>query len=207
MNSLQTISALFMAQARTLKDPHARSQFDQAVTRINSVALAYRRLQAANGVEVIDFAVLLGELCGDLQASLMPEGSAISVEADTILLSPNQAIPLALIVNELVTNAVKHGGPNASITVKLGRSSEGCRLAVRNRGELPAHYNASMTNGFGMRMVRSTVSQLEGHLEAATMAGETEFAVTFHPKVPQASVLTVIEGGRIDRGPEPSVRA
>ncbi len=47
-----------------------------------------------------------------------------------------------------------------------------------------------------MRMVRSTVLQLNGHLEAASMAGETEFAVTFHPTVPQPTVFTVIEGGR-----------
>ncbi len=47
-----------------------------------------------------------------------------------------------------------------------------------------------------MRMVRSTVAQLSGHLEAASMGGETEFAVTFQPSVPQPTVFTVIEGGR-----------
>jgi two-component sensor histidine kinase len=197
MNSLQTIASLFTMQARAVRDPEARRQFDQAVTRINSVALAYRRLHAADGVEVVDFAALLQELCTDLQASMMPEGSPIAVEADPILLSPQQAMPLSLVVNELVTNAIKHGGPVPSITVKLGRSSEGCRLAVRNRGELPPNYNPAQTKGFGMRMVRSTVAQLSGHLEAASMGGETEFAVTFQPTVPQPTVFTVITGGRL----------
>jgi two-component sensor histidine kinase len=126
---------------------------------------------------------------------MLPEGSPISVEADPILLSPTQAMPLALVVNELVTNAIKHGGPEPSITVKLGRSSDGCRLAVRNRGDLPANYKPDATRGFGMRMVRTTVSQLNGHLEAASMAGETEFAVTFQPSIPQPTVFTVVEGG------------
>jgi two-component sensor histidine kinase len=105
-------------------------------------------------------------------------------------------MPLALVVNELVTNAIKHGGPEPAITVKLGRSSEGCRLAVRNRGDLPPNYKPDATRGFGMRMVRSTVLQLNGHLEAASMAGETEFAVTFQPSVPQPTVFTVVEGGQ-----------
>jgi two-component sensor histidine kinase len=194
MNSLQTIASLFTLQARNLKDAEARAQFDQAVTRINSVALAYRRLHAAQGVEVVDFAMLLQELCADLQASMLPEGSPIAVDADPILLSPEQAMPLALVVNELVTNAIKHGGPDPAIAVKLGRSSAGCRLAVRNRGELPPGYDPGSTQGFGMRMVRSTVAQLGGRLEAASMGSETEFAVTFEPTVAQP-VLRVVEAG------------
>jgi two-component sensor histidine kinase len=194
MNSLQTIGSLFTLQARAVRDPEARRQFDQAVTRINSVALAYRRLHAADGVEVVEFSTLLRDLCSDLQTSMLPDGSPIAVEADPILLSPEQAMPLALVVNELVTNAIKHGGQEPAIIVKLGRSSEGCRLAVRNRGDLPPNYNPAATKGFGMRMVRSTVAQLSGHLEAASMGGETEYAVTFKPSVPQPTLFTVVNG-------------
>lgn len=194
MNSLQTIASLFALQARSMKDAEARRHFDQAVTRINSVALAYRRLHAAQGVEVVDFSALLHELGADLQASMLPDGAPIAVEADPILLSPDQAMPLALVVNELVTNAIKHGGETPSITVKLGRSSEGCRLAVRNRGELQPGYDPAGSRGFGMRMVRSTVAQLGGRLEAASMAGETEFSVTFQPSIAQPARLAVVGG-------------
>jgi len=71
MNSLQTISALFSVQARAVHDPDARQKFDQAVGRINSVALAYRRMHAAGGVETVDFATFVRELCQDLQGSMM----------------------------------------------------------------------------------------------------------------------------------------
>jgi two-component sensor histidine kinase len=196
MNSLQTIAALFVMQARTMKDAEARGHFDQAVSRINSVALAYRRLHAARGVEVVEFATFIRELCSELQSSMLPDGSPITVEADPTLLSPDQAMPLALVVNELVTNAIKHGGTDPSITVKLGWSSEGCRLAVRNRGELPTNYDPTNTKGFGMRMVRTTVDQLGGHFEAASMAGETEFAITFPPSVQQMAIARVVEGGQ-----------
>ena len=193
MNSLQTIAALFSVQARGLRDPQAKETFNQAVGRINSVALAYRRMQAAGGVEAVDFAAFVRELCEDLQRSMMRSGDRCAVEADPILLGPDQAVPLALVVNELVTNAVKHGGgPEASVTIKLGRSSQGCRLAVRNRGTLPAGYRPEDSRGFGMRMVTSMVNQLGGRLEASSMAGETEFAVTFQPKHQQPALLTLV---------------
>jgi len=194
MNSLQTVGSLFIMQAKAMKDAESRGLFDQAASRINSVALAYRRLHAARGVEVVEFATFIRELCAELQASMLSAGNPIVVEADPILLSPDQAMPLALVVNELVTNAIKHGGMEPSITIKLGRSSEGCRLAVRNRGELPPNYDLTMTKGFGMRMVRSTVAQIGGHLEAASMAGETEFAITFQPSVQQMAIARVVEG-------------
>ena len=112
MNSLQTISALFSLQARSLRDPEARQRFNDAVSRVNSIALAYRRMHTAGGVEAIDFSEYLRELCVDISQSLMPQGRACRVEADSILLGSQQASSLALIVNELVTNAVKHGGRN-----------------------------------------------------------------------------------------------
>jgi two-component sensor histidine kinase len=121
----------------------------------------------------------------------------VAVNADPVLLSPEQAMPLALVVNELVTNAIKHGGPDPAITVRLGRSSEGCRLAVRNRGSLPPGYDPAVTKGFGMRMVRSTVGQLGGRFEAASMGDETEFAVTFQPTVAQPA-LRVVPGGKAE---------
>jgi two-component sensor histidine kinase len=197
MNSLQTISALFAVQARAVRDPDARQKFDQAVGRINSVALAYRRMHAAGGVETMDFAQFVRELCQDLHQSMMLAENSCAVEADPVLLGPDQAMPLALIANELVTNAVKHGGgAQAGVTVKLGHSSEGCRLAVRNRGTLPTGYRPEASRGFGMRMVTSMVGQLEGRLEAASMAGETEFAVTFRPKIEQSPLLTVVSNGK-----------
>jgi two-component sensor histidine kinase len=154
-------------------------------------------MQTAGGVETVDFAAFIRELCDDLQRSMMLADHHCAVEADPILLGPDQAMPLALVVNELVTNAVKHGGgPDASVTIKLGRSSEGCRLAVRNRGTLPAGYRPENSRGFGMRMVISMVEQLNGRLEAASMAGETEFAVSFGPKHQQPTLLTLVA----DRG-------
>lgn len=193
MNSLQTLSALFSLQARSLRDPEARRRFDDAVKRINSIALAYRRMHATGGVESIDFSEYLRELCADISRSLMPDGHGCRVESDSILLGPPQASSLALIVNELVTNAVKHGDKNTAVDVKFERSAEGCLLVVRNTGVLPTGYDPVRSSGFGMQMVNMLVDQLGGRLDVSCTSRETEFAVSFAPAVPQLPQLVLVE--------------
>lgn len=194
MNSLQTLSSLFTLQARKLHDPEARGQLDQAVRRIQSVATAYRRMHLANGREVVDFAGFLDELVKDFNRSVLGLGQC-AVQADPLLLLPDQAMPLALTVNELITNAIKHGAPETPITVKLGRSSGGWRIAVRNRGGLPIGFDPAAATGFGMRMVIGMVKQIDGRLECSCMADETEFAVTFKATVTQPASLSVVQSG------------
>lgn len=182
MNSLQTMASLFTLQARTVHDPEAKGHFEQAVGRINSVALAYRRMHKAGGSELVDFADFIRELSRDISRSLMVDETRCVVEADSLRLDPDEALSLALVVNELITNAVKHGGgAEGAVVVKLGYADEGCRLAVRNRGTLPAGFAQEASGGFGMRMVRAMVDRLGGTLSVASMGGETEFAVTFKP--------------------------
>ncbi len=182
MNSLQTISALFTLQARSLQDPDARAKFDDAVNRINSVAVAYRRMHASGGVETIDFAEFLRELCADISRSLLPEDNPCRVKSDAVLLGSQQASSLALIVNELVTNAVKHSGNDSPIEVTFTQSADVCRLSVRNAGSLPPGYDPANGSGFGMRLVKMLADQLGGRLEVSGAAGRTEFAVTFAPE-------------------------
>jgi two-component sensor histidine kinase len=182
MNSLQTISALFRLQASSMKEPTDAAQFAEAIRRIDALALAYKRIKAVQGVESMDFAAFLVELCNDLRASVM-EGNCV-VKADPLMVAPEQAIPLSLIVNELLTNAVKHGSKgDAPIAVELASSPEQCRLFVRNEGSWPAESRAA-PKGFGTRMISAMVSQLRGTLEVSSADGRTEFAVTFRPGAP-----------------------
>lgn len=182
MNSLQTISALFRLQSSSMKDPADAAQFREATRRIDALALAYKRIQAVQGVESMDFASFLVELCNDLKASVM-EGACI-VKADPLMLAPEQAIPLSLIVNELLTNAIKHGSSDdAPIAVELTASPERCRLVVRNRGSWKAKARLEPER-FGTRMISSMVMQLRGTLDVSSSAGQTEVVVSFPPSEP-----------------------
>ena len=150
-------------------------------------------MHATGGVEAIDFSEYLQELCADISRSLMPEGHQCRVDSEPVLTGSKQASSLALIVNELVTNAIKHGDKNSAVEVKLGHFGEVCRLVVRNAGVLPADYDSVQRSGFGTQMVNMLVDQLDGRLEASSIAGETEFAVSFVPDVPQSPHLMLVE--------------
>lgn len=184
MNSLQMISALFSLQARSLTDSEARARFSDAVNRVNSLALAYRRMHTADGVDTIEFSEFLTELCADIGKSLMPEGIPCRVTSDPLLLGSQEASSLALIVNELLTNAVKYGRKNAPIDVALVRARGGYRLSIQNEGTLPANYDLEGHSGFGVRMVKMLADRLRGRLEVLSTAGHTEFSVTFTPAAP-----------------------
>ncbi len=189
MNSLQTISALFSLQARALNDSDARTQFNDAVSRINSIALTYRRMHAAGGADTVDFSDFLSELCTDIGNSLMPEGSPCRVESEPLLLGSQEASSLALIVNELLTNAIKYGNKGSPIDVTLAKADDGYRLSIRNEGTLPADYELEGQSGFGIRMVKMLAERLGGRLEVAGAAEHTTFSVTFTPAPPRAVSL------------------
>lgn len=203
MNSLQTISALFSLQARSLQDPDARAKFNDAVSRINSIAVAYRRMHASGGVDTIDFSEFLRDLCADISRSLLPEGNPCRVTCDPVLLGSQQASSLALIVNELVTNAVKHGGKNSPVEVIFSRTTDGYRLSVRNAGTLAQDYDPAAGSGFGMRMVKMLVEQLGGEFKVSSMDGHTEFTVTFVPAAPAPANVAVVQArnGAADKLP------
>lgn len=191
MNSLNSIGALFRLQVRSLDDPNAAAQFQQAISRIDAMALAYKRMQATQGVEAVEFASFLHELCSDLRSSIMQAETKCEVHADQMLLSPHQAIPLSLIVNELMTNAVKYSSDRSEpVVIRLERSAECCRLTVRNRGGLPEGYKEKEKGGFGLKMISAMVNQLHGKLEVTSDGRETEFAVTFQPDSPKPSTYT-----------------
>jgi two-component sensor histidine kinase len=182
MNSLYSISSLMQLQARSVQQPDAARVLEQAVTRIDAIALAYRRMQSARGVESIEFAPYLEELCRDIRVSLMSPTTISTVRADPLSLPPEQAISLSLVVNELLTNAIKHGAQGAPVEVTLDCRPADCRLAVRSRGSLPPGYKVDQERGFGTKMVSLVAAQLRGSLTVSEDAGEVEFAISFRPE-------------------------
>lgn len=184
MNSLQRVSALFRLEAKSFEGPDARARFEHAISRLDAIALVYRRMQTSDGVEAIEFSGFLTELCRDLGVST---DTACVVDAVEQLLPPKQAVSLALIVNELVTNAIKYGEERGDPVVVAFWTTPGqCHLSVRNSGNMPTNAEPKST-GFGRKMIASMVSQLDGELEIKSSGGATEVGVTF-PRGPSASV-------------------
>ncbi|MCC6396849.1 MAG: PAS domain S-box protein, partial [Bacteroidetes bacterium] len=197
-NNLQIISSLISLQASRVKDEESRVLFDESRSRIRALALVHERLYWSESLASIDFKEYLKGVIQDLLHAGGNEHITIDLDADSVSLDIDQAIPCGLIVNELCTNALKHAFPDKTrgrIAVSLRECDDGSvLLAVRDDGiGLPADLDVFRETSMGMTLVTSLVDQIGGSL-AVDRNGGTAFALTFRPQErtePASSVTAV----------------
>jgi PAS domain S-box-containing protein len=180
-NSLQLVSSLLRLQARRIPDAESRQQLEDATARISTIAHIHQRLYRDQDTRQLNFGAFLTELCADLQGT--SSHCALTVETPDFHLSTDRSIPLALIVNELVTNAFKYayaanGGP-VTVTVDLHKAGE-ISIAVRDEGVgFPDGFSIEGAGNMGMMLIGSLTHQLSGHVDARRNAGGgSSFTVT-----------------------------
>ena len=172
-NSLQLVSSLLRLQARRSQNPESRQQLEDATARISTVAHIHQRLYRDQDTKQLNFGAFLSELCADLQGT--SSHCSLTVETPDFHLSTDRSIPLALIVNELVTNAFKYAYPNGggpvTVTVDLQNAGE-ISIAVRDEGVgIPEDFTIEGAGNMGMMLIGSLTHQLSGHLDARPNAG------------------------------------
>jgi two-component sensor histidine kinase len=183
-NSLQLIASLLNVQAAAISDETLRRQFAEARSRVTTVAQVHERLYRTGNVKSVELGPYLRGLCDDLLRSLHgPGGVRLEVVAPAdVSLPPERVIPLALIVNELVTNAFKYGYPEGGqgrVEVHLTMLEDGqMRLCVADDGRgLPPGFDPETSTGLGMRLVTALTRQLGGTLSAESSGSGARFVV------------------------------
>ncbi|MDO8976273.1 sensor histidine kinase [Reyranella sp.] len=184
LNGLQMIVSLLSLQSRSEPNAEAAEHLSTAAKRVATLARVHRRLHALDGQVSVAFKPFLQELCGEYRSILASDErrkQTIVVEGADASLPARTAVPLSLIVNELITNAAKHGG--GIITVRLEEPPEGGHLlSVCNEGPpLPEGFDPVASKGLGMKIVQALVEQIGGALRVGrcTHCGGPEFAVAF----------------------------
>ena len=166
LNNLQMIVALLTMQSRKEANAEAASRLTVAADRVRAIAGLHHHLHSMDSTPTVEFKPYLDQLCRDHSTMSMSEerpDQLIVVEAIELNLPTTIGIPLSLIVNELVTNAIKHG--RGRITVKLAPSATGHALSVCNDGvDLPEGFDPTASKGLGMTLVSSLVEQIGGEL-------------------------------------------
>lgn len=184
-NSLQLVSSLLQLQRLSLRDPAAAHHLDDAVARVNAIAAIHERLYRSDDVTTVDFATYLSILCKDLEQTVQAGGRtwSVAVTADDVTVPTDEALPMALIVNELVTNAIKHSNPASDRCRVEVRYSAGPqrRLSVTDQGVgLPADFTLKPgRSSLGMDLVTALTRQLKGRLEVERLDPGTRFTVVF----------------------------
>lgn len=165
-NSLSIVSSMLSLQAQAnADDANLQLQLRQAANRIGTVARAHERLYKTADVEQLDIGSYIKDVCADL-----PAGSGISVvvEApDGIKLPTDRAISLALVIVELVTNAIKYAyGDSAGVVrVRLARQGDVLAVSVHDEGRgLPDGFTPETSKGLGLRIVLALRRQLDAEV-------------------------------------------
>jgi two-component sensor histidine kinase len=180
-NSLQIVSSMLHLQASTADDEGLTAQLTDASSRVSAIGRAYERLAYDADVENIDLGAYLQAVCAD--AITANSNCKLHFEgADGIWLYADRAIPLALMVNELVTNAVKYAFSNdheGHIFVRLVRQDVNTALvSVRDDGiGLPPNFDLRMSKGLGMRIVTALAKQLGADISRTPQVEGNEFVV------------------------------
>lgn len=166
LNNLQMIVGLLSLQSRKEANAEVASRLSIAADRVQAIAGLHHHLHSMDGAPTVDFKPYLDRLCRAHSTMSMSDerpDQVVAVDAIELSLSTTIGIPLSLIVNELVTNAIKHG--RGRITVTLAPSGKGHALAVSNAGScLPEGFDPAACNSLGMTLVSSLAEQIGGEL-------------------------------------------
>lgn len=170
-NSLGLIISLLSIQGRRQESPEVRAQLEEARNRVQTVAEVHRRLYQGSDVTSVDFSEYLRTLCLDLERALPTDRAvdAIRVDAQPAHLATDLVVTLGLVVNELVTNAVKYAYPagrGGPIHVRFRREGAEWRLEVEDEGIGCGPDPAAACpqgSGLGSRIVDMLVRQIGGH--------------------------------------------
>jgi two-component sensor histidine kinase len=164
-NNLQVISSILNMQGTMITDPLAHSYFKDCETRVQSMALVHEQLYQTTTLTSIEMPSYINELITTLLSAINIDLNGLTVEQqiEPVSMDLDHAIPLGLIINELLSNAFKYAYPDGSGTVSiiLNRVESGCRLAVRDYGVGIAGTIAT-GESLGVQLVEALTTQLDG---------------------------------------------
>lgn len=185
-NHLASISGLLRLSGRKVEDPQAKEALENAIGRINVLGQVYARLHLGERATVVSAQDFLVSLCDDLRNSILGiRPIALRANIADVPLSSIQAVPIGLIVNELVENALKYAFPSersGDICVSLELVGETLVLSVQDDGV--GFDPATSQPGGGSRIIGSLVQQLGGRLERHGPPG-AEVVITLPREAPE----------------------
>lgn len=183
-NNLQLISSIIYLKLASLTQPDVRAFLEDTRQKIRSIALIHERLLQTEKLDRVEISDYLGKLIHDLQVTYYRPDLSLQLKTDLqhTIVGLDTAIICGLIVNELVTNAIKHafrGRSEGEITISFQSGKSGSVLKVSDNGvSLPPSITPGASSSFGMQLIDVFVKQLGGSVEIFREKGTT-FQIQF----------------------------
>ena len=185
-NNLQVIISLLKSQSDFLHDKAALAAVVESEHRVYAMSLIHQKLYKSSNVSSINMPEYIGDLVEYLRYSFAVSGKLwFDLQVEPINLDLQQAVPVGLILNEVITNSFKYAFPCSDedkITVRLFAAADGfLSLIIADNGRgLPPNYDPGQHNSFGMLLIGGLTEDLEGTLHIETRQG-TAFHIRFKP--------------------------
>ena len=184
-NNLQIVSSLLQLQSQTLKDPEISRVFQDSQNRIDSISLIHKNLYISPNIGKLDVVDYVQNLVSSILMSYQIEPGKISLETniDPVNLNIDQAIACGLVINELLSNSLKHAFPKqqtGKITINLHDIGDKIEIIIQDNGVgLPDNLDWSNTDSLGLSLVYDLVTeQIEGSITVERHHG-TIFKIQF----------------------------
>lgn len=172
-NNLHVLSSLFNLQLRSLTDTQARAALTESVERVAAMALVHEKLYQSANLSSLALDDYVCDLCRNLRlsASVATRNITVQTEIAAITVGMEIAVPLGLLINELVTNSLKHAFPDERpglIRVCIQRDSDGhCVLQVSDDGvgQGTTALTPSPAKSLGLKLIKALAGQIDGEVE------------------------------------------
>jgi PAS domain S-box-containing protein len=183
-NNLMTISSLLSLQSRYIKDKESLDYFKETQNRARSMALIHERLYQSTDLKMIEFGEYIRSLSKELFRVYAADSGLIELKMniEDIFLDVDAAIPLGMIINELITNSLKHAFPegmDGEINVNFYNKDDRYEFTLKDNGiGFPEDLDFQNTDSLGLQIINTLTNQLDGEIELDRNNG-TQFKITF----------------------------
>jgi light-regulated signal transduction histidine kinase (bacteriophytochrome) len=184
-NSLQLVSSFLSLQSRASDNPDLHVALEEARRRLTAVALVHRRLYRGEQVDIVDAGRYIEDLCADTISYMGKDWARyLTLDLAPIMISTDLAVPLSLVLTELMINCNKYayGGEPGPIEIRLSGDHTHLHLVVADKG----HGDTSAAKGFGSRVVDGLIAQLGGKLIASDNKPGVRTAITIPFQKPKS---------------------
>lgn len=185
-NNLQVVQSLLSLQGRKVRDDSARAALQEMAQRVRSMALVHEHLYRSSNLSAVPLGDYVRALARQLtQGTEKPPGEVrVTVEAPDIEVGMDTAIPLGLLLTELISNSFKHGFPGGrpgTIAVSFAAVPAGTKVSVADDGVgLPPGFDPAQTPSMGLQLASSLARQLGGELSFQSGPGTVAWLVVPH---------------------------
>ena len=179
-NNLQMISAMLMLQSMTITDPSIKSTLQEMLERVDAMGLVHKRLYQSDDLTEFDIAEFTREIADHLVGATGRSDIALTVEAATVKIKADDAASVALVVNETITNALKHGFPvgrGGDLIVSVKPSLGACEISIQDDGPgMPV--TGPQKGSFGTTLIETLAQQLRAKIEWLPAHPGTQVKIT-----------------------------